>query len=734
MNILMLTMSLGIGGAETHILELSKALVARGHKVTVASGGGLFVDPLVAAGVRHITAPLSSKKPAALRETMRILTEEIKNGAYDMIHAHARIPGFLGERLARRFDIPFITTFHGTFNPVWYWRMLTRVGEKTLAVSDDIRDYLRRFYRVPEENILVTVNGIDTASFTADPSAGEEVAREFSIPEGERILTVTRLDKESAWHAFRLIEAMPEIVSARPSARLIIVGGGDVLDEIRKQAKEMDDSLGGGRIFVLGPRGDIARILPIADVFVGVSRAAMEAMAASLPVVLSGAEGHLGTFIPALEAKAISTNFCCRGRAPAYADEIAGCVISLLGKDAEERRQMGAFNRSVVQKYYSVERMTDDAEKIYEEAATAHVPRAADVVVSGYYGFSNAGDDTLLAVISAGLRRGGIRRIAALSKRGAVPAVGVKSVSRFNIFAVRRAIKHAKLLISGGGSLFQDATSSKSLWYYASVIRLAKRMGVPVMIFANGIGPISRPLNRKIAAAAARCADYISVREPTSKGELVSMGIEAEKILVTADPVYRLAGGDTDRKPAGKIVVSLRETAGQSAKKTDITALEDAVVSALTSVCRDRSLTAVLLPLQPRYDKEICARVCTRLTEAGVDAQCSTAATAEEIFTEIASARALVGMRLHALIFATAAGVPTAAISYDPKIDALMGYLEMGEFTIAQDKPDAEKIASVLTRALTDEGLPAHLKARTAELRRLAETDIDAAARMYFGK
>ncbi len=722
MRIFMLTMSLGIGGAETHILELTRALVARGHSVTVASGGGIFVEPLTAAGARHIEVPLYTKKPGVLRRAYRALRRELRENPYDVIHAHARIPAFLGHKLAKKFDIPFVTTFHGTFNPVWYWRLLTRTGERTLAVSEDIRAYLMRSYGTDPEKIHLTVNGIDTDAFRKAESAED-------LPAGERILTVTRLDKECAWHVFRLIEAMPDIVSERPDARLIIVGGGDVLQEVKRCAAETDAALGGNRIFVLGPRADIPHILPGADVFVGVSRAAMEAMAASLPVVLSGAQGHLGVFVPSVTEEAVGTNFCCRGRALGTAEEIARCVITVLSKTAEERAQMGEYNRSVIAEMYSVGRMCTDAEETYRRAVCEHIPRWGDVLISGYYGFHNAGDDALLTSIADGLRQRGVRRIAALSRQGSAPAVGVKAVSRFHTFAVYRAMRRAKLLVSGGGSLFQDATSKKSLVYYASVVRMARRLGVPVMIYANGIGPIRTASGRKTTARACLGADYISVRESTSFEELCRMGIPAEKIRISADPVYRLAHGGTGEKK-DTVIVSLRELAGKSAREADSAALEDAVTLALREVCRERALTAVILPMQEKYDREISERLCRRLTEAGVEATVSTAHGAEAIFAEIGTARAVLAMRLHALIFATASAVPSAAISYDPKIDALMDYLGVPENTLSMETPDAEKIAETLRRILTDGEAAEKLRARACALSALAEEDLNAAVQL----
>ena len=293
-NILMTTMKMEIGGAETHILELARELVRRGDSVTVASAGGVFAETLEASGVRHVTMPLHSKHPKHMLRAYRALVRLLSEEKFDIIHAHARIPGFLSSFVARRFDIPLVTTFHGTFNPVWYLRMLTRVGERTLAVSDDIKAYLMHYYHTPKEIIGGTVNGIDTAQFDR-VSDGERAAveEELSLPAGDRLMAVTRLDREAAQHIFRLIEAMPMIAAAHPTVTLAIVGGGDVLDEVRAAADAMNRQLGADKITVVGPRRDIAHILAAADVFVGVSRAAMEAMACRIPVVLTGAQGQV---------------------------------------------------------------------------------------------------------------------------------------------------------------------------------------------------------------------------------------------------------------------------------------------------------------------------------------------------------------------------------------------------------------------------------------------------------
>ena len=731
MNILMVTMSLGIGGAETHILELVRELLGRGHTVTIASAGGIFVNDLVAAGAKHIPMPLHTKRPDAMAKSRRLLFRLLREEKFDIIHAHARIPGFIAAGAAKHFDIPFVTTFHGTFNPVWYLRMLTRVGERTLAVSDDVKQYLMQYYHTPPEKIGVTVNGIDVTSYDAPaPDVKSAVRAELGVPSGEIIMAVSRLDRAAAWHVFRLIEAMPEILSERPDARLVIVGGGDVLEEIRTLAAQTDAQLGGKRIFITGPRSDISRVLAAADIFVGVSRAAMEAMACRLPVILSGAQGHLGIFHPAMEAEAVETNFCCRTREPVDTVTLARAVITLLAAPDAEKAEMGAYNRALVARLYSVARMADDAETLYRQAMEEHRFRRADVVISGYYGFSNAGDDALLSQISRGLRERGITRIAALSRRGAELSPGVTPVNRFHVISLWRAIRHSRLLISGGGSLLQDVTSAKSLFYYTTVMRAAKRSGVPVMVFANGIGPLRRESSRRRAVKALQAADYISVRENASARELTAMGIPEEKIRVTADPVYRMAS-DKPREHAGEyVILSLRETAdGQ-----DVAGAENAAVQALTEICRSCGMQAVLLPMQPRYDSGICARAAERLSEAGVEVRTADGTDAAETEEMIRGARAVIGMRLHAVIFAAAAGVPSLALSYDPKLDAMMEYLGMEEFVLSAADADGETLRAKLAELLSRENeIAEKLRLRGAALRALAEEDLDAAAEFVNG-
>ena len=165
MKILMLTSSFDIGGAETHILELSKALSEKGHKITVASAGGEYVKKLQSFGVSHITLPLNSKNPVKVFYSYNSLKKMIFENDYDVIHTHARLPALIGHMLSKSTSLPMVSTAHWVFSLKQPAKILTRWGDKTIAVSTDIKNYLIDNYNIHQDNIKVTVNGIDTNNF-----------------------------------------------------------------------------------------------------------------------------------------------------------------------------------------------------------------------------------------------------------------------------------------------------------------------------------------------------------------------------------------------------------------------------------------------------------------------------------------------------------------------------------------------------------------------------------------
>ena len=672
MKILMATMQLDIGGAETHIVELSKQLVALGHEVIIISNGGVYVSEIESVGIRHVSAPLHRRSVGDMMRSRAILKETIRRERPDVIHAHARIPAFLCGTLAKRMGVPFVTSCHGVYAVSRVLKLLSNWGERTLAVSEDIRDYLVEQYGVSPAQITMTINGIDTEKFSPAVS-GERVRREFSLGDGPVVCHVSRLDQETKTAALQLIEIAPRLHEAVPGVRLLIVGGGTAFEELRGLAEKTNETLGFPCITLTGPRTDINELVAAGDLFVGVSRAALEAMAAEKPTVLSGAQGHMGLFLPAYRERAMETNFCCRTDPVSTPDQLLGDVVRGLSLSGEERQTLGKFGRSVVQEHFSLERMVRDSLAVYDQVRL----RRYNVVMSGYYGFNNAGDDAILESVRENIRA--ISDDVSLTVLSRDPELtlrqfGLHAVPRFHIFKVAAALRKGDLLLSGGGSLMQDTTSTRSLLYYLSVIWLACLMGKPVMFYANGIGPVRQKMNRRMVRHAVERAAAVTLRDHSSCDELRTMGVKRDDLLVTADPVFRLEPDSRERA---------LELIGRSGIPMDrpfvIVSVRDwdkavGFPEQLAPVCdhlrRSHGLEVLFLLMQPKNDSEMTRRVREAMEEPSylLEGGCSP----REIMAVLGEAKLCLAMRLHTLIFAAKVATPTVGLVYDPKVESYL--------------------------------------------------------------
>ncbi len=358
MNILLVTMEMNMGGAETHILELAKELKRRGHAVYVASVGGKLVGELENAGVMHVEAPLKDKKPKDVLKAIKIIKKIIRENDIDIVHAHARIPGAICGYVCKREKVHFVTTIHGIYKVNFILKLLTNWGEKTLAVSEDIRRHAIEEYKLKPENVGVTVNGIDLNRFC---KREKSQLSDINLDKAKKVIThISRIDKESSKVAECLVEISDELDKKLEGAQVLIVGAGNYLESLKALAKDKSN------VIIAGQRTDVDRILNSSDIFVGVSRAALEAMASELPVILVGnpdyKQGYQGIFDEQGLAKAKATNFTCRDMDTIEKNKLMEDIVKLFGEDMSK---MGEYNRKIVEKNYSAGKMTDDAIKLY---------------------------------------------------------------------------------------------------------------------------------------------------------------------------------------------------------------------------------------------------------------------------------------------------------------------------------------------------------------------------------
>ncbi|AQQ54243.1 polysaccharide pyruvyl transferase CsaB [Planococcus lenghuensis] len=291
-----------------------------------------------------------------------------------------------------------------------------------------------------------------------------------------------------------------------------------------------------------------------------------------------------------------------------------------------------------------------------------------NIVLSGYYGFDNVGDEAILFAIIRALREWDPAvEITVLSNNPAYTAetYGVNAVNRWKPGEVRAALKQSDGLISGGGSLLQDKTGPKSIPYYLGVIKLAQWMKKPVFVYAQGMGPVSGKANRLLMKKVLQKAELLTVRDSQSKQLLEDIGI-TRSITVVPDPVMGLNPGDfqsnwLEKDPGIQtIAVSVRDWTENLDYLNDIAASLDELA--------ERGNRIVFVPMHGEHDLKTSERTAAMMQQEALIAPHDS--SIEEKMAIISEVDLLIGMRLHALIFAAAGSTPFLALSYDPKIDS----------------------------------------------------------------
>lgn len=324
------------------------------------------------------------------------------------------------------------------------------------------------------------------------------------------------------------------------------------------------------------------------------------------------------------------------------------------------------------------------------------VAAAQKIIISGYYGFRNSGDEAVLQSILNALRKqseaAGITLtpvVLSIDPEWTTATYGVESVHRMKLGEVRKAISDSAGLISGGGSLLQDVTSSKTIPYYLAIIKLAQWMGKPTFIYAQGIGPVNRKLFHPLIKSVFRKCAYVSVRDEQSRLLLQSMGLDKGKIDVVPDPVMGLTlpedvRTETYGPSSGNAhvhdsdisnLLTAPYTVGISVRFWEQSRKElDALAEGLLKASAELPLHLRFLPFHHSADNEASRYVMQKLGQGvekhgGTVSICEDALHPLQMLREVGQCQALIGMRLHSLIYAAVRRVPLMGVSYDPKID-----------------------------------------------------------------
>ena len=283
------------------------------------------------------------------------------------------------------------------------------------------------------------------------------------------------------------------------------------------------------------------------------------------------------------------------------------------------------------------------------------------VLISGYYGFDNFGDEAILGVLIKKLKELNVD-IRVLSKTPLKTALfyDVKATFFFCLLQVIYRISKCNVLISGGGSLLQDATSLKSLIYYLWVINTALFFKKKVIIFAQGIGPINNKFGAFLTKKTLQKCTLITVRDRKSRLLLHKWGVNADLVC---DPLFNLSLP----APIGSNKVGVQLRSFKTLKEPLLIKLAEQINKNFS----DKEIE--IYSFQDSLDLAVCEHFEKILKS--INPQIKTKLifkqTSNDILNKISKLNYMIAMRFHAVLIALKYGIKTVAISYDVKVEKL---------------------------------------------------------------
>ena len=193
--VLQILPSLVSGGAERGAVDLAGALAAAGWASYVASAGGPLEHEVARSGATHLTLPLASKNPLAIRRNGALLARLIRRLGIDIVHARSRAPAWSAWSAAGATGRHFVTTFHNAYDASaalkrWYNSVMAR-GERVIAISDFVAEHAASVYGVGPDRLRTIPRGVDLDLFDPQRVGAERIvslARQWRLPDGAPVV------------------------------------------------------------------------------------------------------------------------------------------------------------------------------------------------------------------------------------------------------------------------------------------------------------------------------------------------------------------------------------------------------------------------------------------------------------------------------------------------------------------------------------------------------------------
>lgn len=315
MTVVQMLPALESGGVERGTLEVGKYLVEHGHRSIVISAGGRLVKQLELEGSEHLTWEVGRKSPLTLLRYIGRLRRFLRDEKVDILHIRSRMPGWVGYLAWRGMDPKrrprFVTTVHGLYSVNGYSAVMVK-GERVIAVSNTVLDYIRNNYpKVAPGSIVVINRGVDPAEFPPDfhPSSAwlSDWRRQYPELQSSRILLLPgRITRLKGHEDF--LRLLADLRRRGQSVHGLIAGGAATgkqayLDELRQLTHDLGLD---AAVTFTGQRGDLREIMAVSDIVLSLSskpesfgRTVLEAYSLGVPVI-GYAYGGVGEQLAAL--------------------------------------------------------------------------------------------------------------------------------------------------------------------------------------------------------------------------------------------------------------------------------------------------------------------------------------------------------------------------------------------------------------------------------------------------
>ncbi len=714
------------GGAKTHVHSLLQGLNRHIQADMVCFTDGPFTQEARELGIR--VDVIATRNPLAALKPLR---EKIAREGYDIIHCHGARGNLMGALLKRSTGLPVVTSVHSdprldymgrplsalTFGTLNAWA-LRRIPYR-IGVSDAMADLLVSRGFDPQQTFSI-YNGID---FT--PRVPKLSRREFLDSLGltwpdDAVIAGIAARLNPVKDMGTLLRGFAAAHREQPQLRLIIAGDGQDEAALKQLAAELGVA---GEVCFAGWLSDTDSFYNALDINTLTSLsetfpyALTEGARFALPTVATQVGG-----IPYLITDNVTGLLF-----PARDHEALGRHLAALAAGPELCRRLGAQLLEKGRTEFSIEstirRQLDIYEAILRRQARRDRKRDG-VVLCGAYGQNNAGDEAVLTAVLAELRSIDPDMplwVMTRKPRQTRLAYRAGAVYTFNFPAFCFHMAKAKLYINGGGSLIQDVTSHRSLWFYLFTLAAAKRLGCKVMMYGCGIGPLQSPRNRKQAGKTIdRNVDVITLRDQASQEELASIGVRRPRIVLAADPAVTLPADPPQAAEALLEQAGLRPREGQRYLGVTVRpwpGFEEklpAFAAAIDYAYERYGLLPVFISIESKLDHAAAGQVVSRLQKApaAILPACKRSELSIALFSRMDIA---LSMRLHALIFAAARGVPLVGVVYDPKVSAFLDSVDQ-DLYIPLDQLAAPSLCALLDSAAQRRQDRAALEEKTARL------------------